>query len=91
MLEEEVLKTFASDTMIFNTSSTKEIPAMSFVSSLLIIMMQPHLFSNYTHHPSSSKPPFPHTTTLPLQQAIMASCAAPGYCSQVVIGGHGRQ
>ena len=60
---------------------------MSFVSySLVTNKVQPHMFSNYTHHPSS-KPPFPHTTTLPLWQAIMASCAAPGYFSQVVISG----
>ena len=57
MVLEEVLKTYASDTMVFNTSWTKETPVVSFVSSLVTIKMQPHLFSNYTHYPPSSKPP----------------------------------
>ena len=57
---------------------------MSFVSSLVTNKVQPHLFSNYTHHPSS-KPPFRNTTTLTLCQASMASWAAPGYCFQAVI------
>ena len=54
------------------------------VFSLLVLLA--HVFSNYTHDPNT-KPAFLHTTTLPLWQAIMASCAAPGYFSQVVIDG----
>ena len=48
-------------------------------------ILQPHLFSNYLHDPNI-KPPFPHTTTIPLFKAILASCAAPGYFPLVLSG-----
>ena len=56
------------------------------ISSIVTNTLQPHIFSNYLHNPSI-KPPFPHTTTIPLFQAIMASCAAPGYFSRVLVSG----
>ena len=62
MVSEEVLKTFTGDKFLFNTYWTKEIPAMSFISSLVTNKVQPHLFSNYTPPPclpSSTTPPSP--------------------------------
>ena len=48
MVLEEVLKTYTGNTLLFNTSWTKEIPAVSFISSLVTNKVKPRLFSNYS-------------------------------------------
>ena len=83
---EEVLRNYAGDSLLFNSSWSPGVPAIAMVSSIVTNTIQPHIFSNYLLHPSI-KPPFPHTTTTPLFQAIIASCAAPGYFSHVVVSG----
>jgi len=83
---EEVIKNYTGDSLLFNTSWSPGVPAIAMISSMVTNSLQPHLFSNYLHG-TNNKPPFPHTTTIPLLKAILASCAAPGYFSPVVVSG----
>ncbi|KAJ6222257.1 hypothetical protein RDWZM_000802 [Blomia tropicalis] len=90
---EKILKDVYGDKLLIDTRRNEHCPHIMAISAIVNLpTLQPYLFRNYQHHPSSR--PLNHFEggyNHQIWQAVRASAAAPGYFEEFTLGSHVHQ
>ena len=78
---------------MYATAADSKVPRLSFISTVVNqSVVQPFLFCNYRHHPTSLESlHYLRSSDTKIWEAIMSSTAAPGYFEEVKLGPYVHQ
>ena len=90
---EKILKEIYGDRVMIDTRRSEDCPHVVAISAIVNLpTLQPYLFRNYEHHPSSK--PLSHfegSSSHQIWQGVRASAAAPGYFEEFTVNQHVHQ
>lgn len=90
---EKILKEIYGDKVMIDTRRSEDCPHVAAISAIVNLpTLQPYLFRNYEHHPSSR--PLSHfegSSFHQIWQGVRASAAAPGYFEEFTLNKHVHQ